>query len=53
MQEEYTIVSCCFSSRLMEDKYPVSDTLKQRFKRYVAGELGLDHVAELQFHKMG
>jgi len=37
----------------MEDKYPVSDTLKQRFKRYVAGELGLDHVAELQFHKMG
>lgn len=47
------MVSCHFSSRLMEDKYPASDTLEQRFKRYVAGELSLDHVAELQFHKMG
>jgi len=37
----------------MENKYPVSDMLKQHFKRYVAGELSLDHVAELQFHKMG
>jgi len=37
----------------MEDKYPVNDTLEQRFKRYVAGELSLDRVAELQFHKMG